>query len=129
MAADKSSDPQKDWVNAHMRKTSKDVARRLLTDPQNGPPDNAPIMTLQGVKARCIAGGASNFWIVGDDAAEPVLTGDYPLTGMSPTAYFVLVPEYNNLPYAVDRGALTAANHSIRGDLGPFEAAMREVYG
>ena len=56
------------------------------------------MLTLRGVNARCVAGGASNFWIVGHEAAEPMLTGDFPITGMSPTAYFVLAPNFNYLP-------------------------------
>ena len=93
-------------------------------------PGGAPVgLTLRGVKARCVAGGASNFWIVGHEAAEPIFTGDFPVTGMSPTAYFVLAPNFNYLPYAVPRALLTAENHAVVGDLTALEAQMREVYG
>jgi hypothetical protein len=122
-------DVQQDWVNAHLGRSSKQTVERLLTSPQARPPDDAPILTLRGVKARCVAGGASNFWIVGHEAAEPVLTGDFPITGMSPTAYFVLAPNFNYLPYAVPRDRLTAENHAVAGDLAALEAQMREVYG
>jgi hypothetical protein len=120
---------REDWVNAHMGRTSKETAHRLLTTQQPKPPADAPVITLRGVKARCVAGGASNFWIIGSDAGEPVLSGDYPLVGMSPTAYFVQAPEYNFLPYSVQRSALTADNHSIAGDTAPLEERMHEVYG
>ena len=122
-------DPQKDWVNAHMGRTSKETAHRLLTTEQPRPPENAPVLTLRGVRARCVAGGASNFWIINAEAAEPVLSGDFPLTGMSPTALFVQVPRFNYLPYAVRRTDLTAANHAIEGDTSDLERSMREVYG
>ncbi len=124
-----SKDPQQDWVNAHLGRSSKQVAARLLSSPQPAPPLAGPVLELKGVRARCVAGGASNFWIVGSEAAEPRLDGDYPLTAMSPTAYFILVPEFNNLPYCVDRSALNDANHRVCGDTRPLEAAMREVYG
>jgi hypothetical protein len=117
------------WVDAHMGRTSKETAERLLKVEQPRPPANSPILHLKGVKARCIAGGASNFWIIGSEAGEPTLTGDYPLTGMSPTALFVAAPEFNFLPYAVQRAHLTADNHSIDGDTSKLEAQMREVYG
>lgn len=119
---------REDWVNAHMGRTSKETAARLLTTPQPQPPDDAPVLTLRAVKGRCVAGGASNFWILGSDAAEPLLSGDYPLTGISPTAYFVQAPEFNYLPYAVARANLTAENHHLRGDLTRLEAEMRSVY-
>ncbi len=118
-----------DWVNAHMGRTSKETAQRLLTTEQPRPPADAPVLRLRGVKARCVAGGASNFWITGSAAAEPVLTGDYPLTGMSPTAYFIQVPEFNYLPYAVRRAELQPDNHSVEGNTAVLEARMREVYG
>ena len=127
--AKRPEDVQQDWVNAHLGRSSKQTVERLLTSPQAQPPEGAPVLTLRGVKARCVAGGASNFWIVGHEAAEPVLTGEYPVTGMSPTAYFILAREFNNLPYAVPRVLLTSDNHSISGDLAPLEAQMREVYG
>lgn len=120
---------REDWVNAHMGRTSKETAQRLLTTQQPQPPEGSPVLTLRGVKARCVAGGASNFWIIGSDAGEPVLTGDYPLVGISPTAYFIQALEYNYLPYAIQRSALTTDNHSIRGDTQQLEASMREVYG
>ncbi|MBC5824164.1 MAG: hypothetical protein GIW99_03505 [Candidatus Eremiobacteraeota bacterium] len=123
------SDPQQDWVNAHLGRTSKEVAKRLLSSRQPPPRSDSPVLTLRGVQGRCVAGGASNFWIIGSPAAEPVFTGDYPLTDISPTAYFILAPEFNNLPYCIDRNRLTATNHSIRGDLQRLETAMREVYG
>lgn len=126
---DENADRQKDWVNAHMGRTSKETAHRLLTTDQPRPPKGAPVLTLRGVRSRCVAGGASNFWIVKSEAAEPVLEGDFPLTGMSPTALFVQVPRFNYLPYAVRRADLTADNHTISGDIAPLEAAMREVYG
>lgn len=116
------------WVNAHMGRTSKETAARLLTTPQPAPPRDAPTLTLHAVKARCVAGGASNFWILGSPAAEPTLEGDYPLIGISPTAYFVQAPEFNNLPYAVDRHSLSEANHHIKGDTATLQAEMREVY-
>jgi hypothetical protein len=122
-------DIQQDWVNAHLGRSSKQTVERLLTSPQAKAPDDAPVLTLRGVKARCVAGGASNFWIVGHEAAEPVLSGDFPMTGMSPTAYFVLAPNYNDLPYAIPRVELTPENHSVSGDLDVLEAQMREVYG
>jgi hypothetical protein len=123
------NDPQKDWVNAHMGRTSKETAARLLTTPQPRPPANAPVLTLHGVRARCVAGGASNFWIVKSEAAEPVLEGDFPLTGLSPTAYFIQVPKFNFLPYSVMRADLTPENHAISGETSDLERAMREVYG
>lgn len=126
---EKNAERQKDWVNAHMGRTSKETAHRLLTTDQPLPPANSPTLTLRGVRARCVAGGASNFWIIKSEAAEPVLEGDFPLTGMSPTALFVQVPRFNYLPYAVRRADLTTANHAISGDIAPLEAAMREVYG
>jgi hypothetical protein len=122
-------DVQQDWVNAHLGKSSKQTVERLLTAPQARPPEGSPILTLRGVRGRCVAGGASNFWIVGHPAAEPTLTGAYPLIGMSPTAYFVQVSEYNWLPYAVPRAHLTPENHSIEGDMGPLKAEMHEAYG
>lgn len=127
---EKNSDERRpeDWINAHMGRTSKETAARLLTTPQPAPPADAPLITLRSVKARCVAGGASNFWIIGSQAAEPVLTGDYPLTGMSPAAYFIQAPEFNNLPYAVFRTQLTQDNHSIQGNLSALEADMRKVY-
>jgi hypothetical protein len=127
--SDPSRDPQKDWVNAHMGRTSKETAHRLLTTDQPRPPEDAPVLTLRGVRARCVAGGASNFWIVKSEAAEPLLDGDFPLTGMSPTAYFIQVPRFNYLPYAVRRSELTPENHKIAGDISHLERAMREVYG
>jgi hypothetical protein len=117
------------WVDAHMGRTSKETAERLLSVDQPRPPADAPVLTLRGVQARCVAGGASNFWIIQSEAAEPVLDGDYPLIGMSPTAYFIQVPEFNWLPYAVQRSRLTPENHGIRGDMAPLEAQMRDVYG
>ena len=126
---EKNAERQKDWVNAHMGRTSKETAHRLLTTDQPRPPQDAPVLTLRGVRARCVAGGASNFWIVKSEAAEPTLEGDFPLTGMSPTALFVLVPRFNYLPYAVRRADLTPDNHTISGDIAPLEASMREVYG
>ena len=122
-------DIQQDWVNAHLGKSSKQTVERLLTSPQARPHADAPVLTLRGVKARCVAGGASNFWIVGHEAAEPVLDGDFPVIGLSPTAFFIQVPKFNDLPYAVQRAALTAGNHAVRGDLSSLEAQMREVYG
>ncbi|HXN08989.1 MAG TPA: hypothetical protein VN860_04945 [Candidatus Acidoferrales bacterium] len=119
---------REDWVNAHMGRTSKETAKRLLTTQQPQPPPDAPVITLRGVKARCVAGGASNFWIIGSAAGEPLLTGDYPLVGISPTAYFVQAPEYNFLPYAIQRSALTGDNHTIRGDTQQLEVRMHEVY-
>jgi hypothetical protein len=127
--SDANLDRQKDWVNAHMGRTSKETAHRLLTTDQPRPPQDAPVLRLRGVRARCVAGGASNFWIVKSEAAEPVLAGDFPLTGMSPTAYFVQVPSFNYLPYAVRRADLTPENHSIAGDVSALEQAMRDVYG
>lgn len=124
-----SEDAQKNWINAHMGRSSKDTAERLLSSQQPKPPPDAPILTLRGVPARCVAGGASNFWIIGSEAAEPVLDGAFPMTGMSPTAYFIAVPRFNNLPYAVDRANLRPDNYSIQGDTSKLEAAMREVYG
>ena len=126
---EKNADRQKDWVNAHMGRTSKETAERLLTTDQPRAPAAGPVLTLRGVRARCVAGGASNFWIVKSEAAEPVLDGDFPLTGMSPTALFVQVPRFNHLPYAVRRADLTPENHAIAGDTKALEAAMREVYG
>lgn len=126
---EKNTERQKDWVNAHMGRTSKETAHRLLTTDQPRPPADSPTLTLRGVRARCVAGGASNFWIVKSEAAEPVLEGDFPLTGMSPTALFVQVPRFNFLPYAVRRADLTPDNHAISGDVAALEGAMREVYG
>ena len=126
---EKNSERQKDWVNAHMGRTSKETAHRLLTTDQPRPPEDTPILRLRGVHGRCVAGGASNFWIVKSEAAEPILDGDFPLTGMSPTALFVQVPRFNYLPYAVRRADLTPDNHTISGDIAELEAAMREVYG
>jgi hypothetical protein len=117
------------WVDQHMGRTSVETAKRLLETEQPRPPANAPTLRLRGVQARCVAGGASNFWIIGSPAGEPVLTGAYPLVGMSPTAYFVQAPEFNFLPYAVRRDKLTADNHSIEGDVAALEAKMHEVYG
>lgn len=118
-----------DWVNAHMGRTSKETAARLLSTAQPRPPADAPVLKLQSVRARCVAGGASNFWIIGSEAGEPVLTGDYPLIGISPTAYFIQAPEFNFLPYAIQRSQLRPDNHSIKGDTKKLEAQMREVYG
>ena len=118
-----------DWVNAHMGRTSKETAQRLLTTAQPRPPGDAPVLKLRGVKARCVAGGASNFWIIGSDAGEPVLTGEYPLVGISPTAYFIQAPEYNFLPYAIQRSQLRSDNHSIKGDTESLKKRMRSVYG
>ena len=120
---------REDWVNAHMGRTSKETAQRLLTTEQPRPPLGAPTLKLRSVKSRCVAGGASNFWIIGSEAGEPVLTGAYPVIGMSPTAYFVQAPEFNFLPYAVPRVALRPDNHSLEGDLHELEAQMHEVYG
>ena len=128
MADERDTDPQRDWVNAHMGRTSKQTAERLLSTPQPRPPDDAPTLTLRRVRARCVAGGASNFWIVNAEAAEPLLEGDFPMIGMSPTAYFIQVPRFNDLPYAVRRSELDAGNHAITGDVGKLERAMREVY-
>jgi hypothetical protein len=122
-------DRQKDWVNAHMGRSSKETAQRLLTTPQPKPPEDAPVLTLRKVRARCVAGGASNFWITKSEAGEPLLDGDFPMTGMSPTAYFIQVPQFNYLPYAVRRADLTDANHSISGDASALERDMRDVYG
>jgi len=122
-------DIQQDWVNKHLGRSSKQTVERLLTSPQARPPEGSPVLTLRGVKARCVAGGASNFWIVGHEAAEPLLEGEFPLTGISPTAYFIQAPNFNFLPYAVPREGLTPENHSISGDLTALEAQMREVYG
>ena len=122
-------DIQQDWVNKHLGRSSKQTVERLLTSPQAPPPAGSPLLTLRGVKARCVAGGASNFWIVGHEAAEPVLTGEFPLVGMSPSAYFIQAPNFNFLPYAVPRAGLTPQNHSISGDLHALELQMREVYG
>ncbi len=127
--SESNTDRQRDWVNAHMGKTSKETAQRLLTTDQPRPPADAPTLTLHGVRARCVAGGASNFWIVKSEAAEPVLDGDFPMTGMSPTAYFIQVPRFNYLPYAVKRSDLTPENHAIAGDLADLERDMRDVYG
>jgi len=127
--SDDKPDRQKDWVNAHMGRTSKETAHRLLTTAQPRPPADAPRLTLRGVPARCVAGGASNFWIVKSEAAEPLLDGDFPLIGMSPTALFVQAARFNDLPYAVRRDALTEANHAISGDTSALEREMREVYG
>jgi len=127
--SDANADRQKDWVNAHMGRTSKETAHRLLTTEQPRPPADAPMLTLRGVRARCVAGGASNFWIIRSEAAEPVLDGDFPLTGMSPTALFIQVPRFNYLPYAVRRADLTPENHAIAGETSAIEAAMRDVYG
>jgi len=126
---EKIEDRQKDWVNAHMGRSSKETAKRILSTPQPAPPEGAPRLTLRGVRARCVAGGASNFWIIGSEAAEPVLDGEFPMTGMSPKAYFVLVDRFNNLPYAVRLADLTRENHSVSGDISDLERAMREVYG
>ena len=125
----KAQSQREDWVNAHMGRTSKETAHRLLTTPQPQPPADAPILTLRGVKGRCVAGGASNFWIVGSEAGEPELNGDYPLIGMSPTAYFIQAPEFNFLPYAVSRTLLRPDNHSIRGDTSTLATRQRDVYG
>ncbi len=125
----KPADQRDDWVNMHMGRTSQETAKRLLATEQPRPPADAPTLTLRAVQARCVAGGASNFWIVGSDAGEPVLTGEYPLIGISPTAYFIQAPEFNDLPYAVQRAQLTADNHSIGGDTTKLEARMHDVYG
>jgi hypothetical protein len=127
--SEKPADPQKDWVNAHMGRSSKETAHRLLTTAQPGPPPDAPKLTLRSVRARCVAGGASNFWIIKSEAAEPELNGEFPMTGMSPTAFFIQVARFNDLPYAVRRSDLTSENHSIAGDITSLERAMREVYG
>jgi hypothetical protein len=130
MSVDESAEErQKDWVNAHMGRSSKETAKRLLSTPQPDPPPDAPVLTLRGVKARCVAGGASNFWIIGHEAAEPVLDGEFPMTGMSPTAYFVQVARFNRLPFAVRLADLTPDNHAISGDTSDLQRAMREVYG
>jgi len=118
-----------DWVNAHLGSSSKETSKRLLSTPQPQAPPNAPILALRRVKARCVAGGASNFWIIGSDAAEPLLDGRYPMIGMSPTAYFIRVPDFNDLPYAVRRSELTSENHEVEGDTAPLAAAMKDVYG
>lgn len=120
---------RRSWVDAHMGRTSKETAERLLTVDQPRPPADAPILRLKSVKARCVAGGASNFWIVGSEAGEPTLTGDYPMIGISPTAYFIQAPEFNYLPYAIQRSTLSADNHSILGETDRLEMQMREVYG
>jgi hypothetical protein len=120
---------RQDWVTLHMGRTSKETAARLLSTPQPQPPPNAPVLRLHKVKGRCVAGGASNFWILGAEAAEPVFDGEYPLTGMSPTAYFIQAPNFNYLPYAIARAHLTPENHDLSGDLSPLEAEMRSVYG
>ncbi|HEV2037949.1 MAG TPA: hypothetical protein VGQ96_05015 [Candidatus Eremiobacteraceae bacterium] len=125
----KAETQREDWVNAHMGRTSKETAQRLLTTDQPRPPADAPMLKLRAVKARCVAGGASNFWIIGSAAGEPVLTGDYPLIGMSPSAYFIQAAEFNFLPYAVQRSQLRPDNHSIEGDTTQLEAKMRDVYG
>lgn len=117
------------WVDAHMGRTSKETAERLLTVEQPRPPADAPVLRLKSVRARCVAGGASNFWIVGSEAGEPVLTGDYPMIGISPTAYFIQAPEFNYLPYQVQRSQLGADNHGIEGDTTRLESQMREAYG
>lgn len=117
------------WVDAHMGRTSKETAQRLLSAEQPRPPADAPVLHLEGVKARCVAGGASNFWIIGAEAGEPMLKGDYPMIGMSPTAYFIQAPEFNYLPYAVSRATLHGGNHRIIGDTASLESQMREVYG
>ena len=126
---DKPPGAGEDWINDHMIKSSKATAERLLSTPQPRADVNAPVLTLRGVKARCVAGGGSNFWIIGSPAAEPVLEGDFPLIGMSPSAYFVRVARFNNLPYAVARAALSPDNHTIVGDLSELAADMNEVYG
>jgi nicotinate-nucleotide pyrophosphorylase (carboxylating) len=128
-ATSRTESQREDWVNAHMGTTSKATAQRLLTTQQPLPPKNAPILSLRGVKARCVAGGASNFWIIGSEAGEPRLSGDYPLIGISPAAYFIQAPEYNFLPYAIQRSLLAPDNHSISGDTKDLEARMHEVYG
>lgn len=127
--SDTSAEPKPDWVIGHMGRTSRQTAERLLSTQQPEPASGGPTLILRGVKARCVAGGASNFWIIGSEAAEPVLDGDFPMTGMSPTAYFVVVPRFNGLPYAVRRADLTADNHAISGDTSELEREMREVYG
>jgi len=126
---EKTRERQQDWVNAHMGRSSKETAHRLLTTEQPRPPADAPVLTLRGVRARCVAGGASNFWIIGSEAAEPVLEGEFPMTGMSPTAYFIQVPRFNYLPYAVRRADLRPENHGSTRDVSALQAAMREVYG
>ena len=119
---------REDWVTAHMGRTSKETSARLLSTPQPQPAPDAPVLSLHSVKARCVAGGASNFWILGSEAAEPVLSGDYPLTAMSPTAYFIQAPEFNYLPYAIARKNLNPDNHRIKGDLSRLEEDMHSVY-
>ena len=47
--SDGKPDPQKDWVNAHMGRTSKETSHRLLTTAQPRPPLDAPMLTLRGV--------------------------------------------------------------------------------
>ncbi|HXW50833.1 MAG TPA: hypothetical protein VEJ41_02485 [Candidatus Acidoferrales bacterium] len=126
--SDETERQRRDWVDAHMGRTSQETAKRLLTVEQPRPPADAPILHLKNVRARCVAGGASNFWIIGSEAGEPTLLGDYPMIGMSPTAYFVQAPEFNYLPYAVQRSQLTAENHRIEGDTSRLEAQMREAY-
>ncbi|MDE2571408.1 MAG: hypothetical protein KGM44_02665 [bacterium] len=120
---------QDSWVVAHMGKSSQETAERLLTTPQERPPADAPLLVLRRVRARCVGSGSSNFWIIGHEAAEPMLDGEFPMIGVSPTAYFVRVPRFNYLPYAVPRRELDPANHEIHGDLGSFEAQMKRVYG
>lgn len=127
-AVRRAEEQRHNWVNAHMGRTSKETAARLLSTPQPAPPADGATITLHAVKARCVAGGASNFWILGSPAAEPTLEGDYPLIGISPSAYFVQAPEFNNLPYAVQRAGLDQANHRIKGDTAKLEAEMRDVY-
>jgi len=117
------------WVDQHMGRTSVETAKRLLETEQPRPPADAPLLHLRGVPARCVAGGASNFWIIGSPAGEPVLSGDYPLIGMSPTAYFVQAPEFNLLPYAIRKDQLTPDNHNIDGNISALVAKMHDVYG
>ena len=126
---DKPTQVGEDWINARMGKSSQETARRLLSTEQPPTHSGAPVLTLRSVRSRCVAGGSSNFWIIGSDAAEPVLSGEFPLIGMSPTAYFVRVAQFNNLPYAVQRAELTSDNHSIAGDISALESDMKEAYG
>jgi hypothetical protein len=118
-----------DWINEHLGKSSRDTTERLLSTPQPQPDASGPRLRLHSVRGRCVAGGSSNFWIVGSEAAEPLLDGEFPLIGIAPTAYFVAVARFNDLPYAVRRAELTPSNHAIVGDTAALEAAMKEVYG
>jgi len=129
MAQSDGGEKRPDWINEHLGKSSRDTSERLLSTPQPRPDPNGPRLKLRNVRARCVAGGSSNFWIIGSEAAEPMLDGDYPLIGIAPTAYFVAVARFNDLPYAVRRADLTPENHAVLGDTTALEAAMKEVYG